>query len=64
MWKCNLCNSTNFYFEEEIVNIDAKFDKDGNLIKNKNIVMKKIKCNECGNETENNIKEIATFTEE
>ncbi|CAL7871040.1 hypothetical protein [Fusobacterium necrophorum] len=64
MWKCNLCNSTNFYFEEEIVDIDAKFDKDGNLIKNKNIVMKKIKCNECGNETENNIKEIATFTEE
>lgn len=64
MWKCNLCNSTNFYFEEEIVDIDAKFDKDGNLIKNKNIVMKKIKCNECGNETENNINEIATFTEE
>lgn len=64
MWKCNLCNSTNFYFEEETISIDAKFDKNGNLIKNKHIVTKKIKCNECGNETENNIKEIATFTEE
>lgn len=63
MWQCKICGSTDFYFEENKISTNACFDENGNLKENKAIIEKIIRCNECGNETQNQIKEIATFKE-